>query len=128
MITKKTWLNVADQTNVEWLQTFHLYKGFWRKSTSIGFFLKGSVRVIQPPRVGYKGHKFKFNKKGNICRAVVIRQVFPLIRKDGVTIRFRQNAGLLIKKKQNLKSKFSFGPSTILIKRKKFKSIFKTLV
>ena len=63
MIQKKSWLNVSDNTNVNWLQTFHLYKGFKRGSSPIGFFIKGSARVVEPPRVEYKGFKFKFNNK-----------------------------------------------------------------
>ena len=61
MIFKQTWLSVSDNTNVRWLQVFHLYKGFHRKSTKVGFFIKGSARVIEPPRIEYKGFKFKFN-------------------------------------------------------------------
>ena len=76
MIQKQTWLNVADNTNVVWLQTFHLYKGFHRKSTTLGFFIKGSARIVEPPRIEYKGFKFKFNKKGNICRGLFVRSLF----------------------------------------------------
>ena len=59
MIQKKSWLNVSDNTNVNWLQTFHLYKGFKRRSSTIGFFIKASARIVEPPRVEYKGFKFK---------------------------------------------------------------------
>jgi large subunit ribosomal protein L14 len=125
MIFKQTWLNVADNTNVEWLQVFHLYKGFFRKQTSVGFFVKGSARIIQPPRVEYKGYKFRFNKKGDICRGLLTRQKFPLLRLDGTKICFNQNSTILIKKKQNPKSKYVLGPTTLLLRRKKFKSLHK---
>lgn len=128
VILKLTWLNIPDCTNVEWLQTFHLYKGFKRKRTSVGFFIKGSARVIQPPQIVFKGYKVKYNKKGSICRALIVRHLFSLHRPDGITLRFFENAGVLIKKKQNLKSNYIFGPSTILLKRKKFKALFKKLV
>ena len=58
MIFKQTWLEVADNTNVRWLQVFHLYKGFYRKSTKIGFFIKSTARVVEPPRIEYKGFIF----------------------------------------------------------------------
>jgi ribosomal protein L14 len=128
MIIKKTWLNVSDNTNVEWLQTFHLYKGFHRKKTKSGFFIKGSAKVVQPPRIEYKGYKFKFNKRGNICRGLIIRQKFPISRLDGTVLYFPSNAIVLIKKKQNTKSKHSIGPSSLALKRKKFKTLFKTLL
>mgnify|MGYP002002766935 FL=1 len=128
MITKKTWLNVSDNTNVEWLQTFHLYKGFFRKKTTLGFFIKGSAKIVQPPRIEYKGYKFKFNKRGNICRGLIIRQKFPINRLDGAVTYFSSNAIILIKKKQNTKSKHSIGPSSLRLRRKKFKSLFNKLL
>jgi ribosomal protein L14 len=110
------------------LQTFHLYKGFHRKKTKAGFFIKGSAKVVQPPRIEYKGYKFKFNKRGNICRGLIIRQKFPISRLDGTVLYFPSNAIVLIKKKQNTKSKHSIGPSSLALKRKKFKTLFKTLL
>lgn len=128
MICRKTWLAIADNTNVNWLQVFHLYRGFQRKTSPVGFFIKGSARSVEPPRVEYKGFKFKFNKKGDICRAIVIRTTKPLLKSDGSVLFFFRNNGVLIKKKQDLKSKYLFGPTTTLLKRKKFKTLYKTIL
>lgn len=128
MIFKKTWISIADNTNVNWLQIFHLYKGFHRKQTKIGFFVKGSARSVEPPRVEYKGFKFKFNKKGDICRALIIRAKKPNLRYDGSVVYFYNNNGVLIRKKQDLKSKYLFGPVTSNLKRKKFKTLYKTIL
>jgi ribosomal protein L14 len=128
MISKQTWLYASDNTNVRWLKTFHLYKGFHRRATTVGFFIKGSARIVEPPRLEYKGFKFKFNKKGDICRMLLIRVARTLRRVDGSSTSFRSNTGILIKKKQNVKSKYLQGPSTYHIKRKKFKTLYKTLV
>jgi len=99
VIFKKTWLNVADNTNVDWIQTFHLYKGFYRKSATAGDFVKGSARVVEPPRIEYKGFKVKFNKKGDICRGLLIRTKYNTVTADGRTILFFNNSTILIKKK-----------------------------
>jgi large subunit ribosomal protein L14 len=128
MILKLTWLSIADNTNVKWLQVFHLYKGFHRKKTRLGFFVKGSARIVEPPRLEYKGFKFKFNKKGDICRSIIIRTRFPTIRLDGSVLYFKFNNSILIRKKQDLKSKYIFGPVSSTIQRKKFKTIFKTII
>jgi large subunit ribosomal protein L14 len=128
MILKLTWLSIADNTNVKWLQVFHLYKGFHRKRTGLGFFIKGSARIVEPPRIEYKGFKFKFNKKGDICRSIIVRTKFPTKRLDGSVLYFKYNNALLIRKKQDLKSKYVFGPVSSTINRKKFKSIFKTII
>lgn len=128
MISKQTWLNVSDNTNVRWLKVFHLYKGFHRKSTEVGFFVKGSAQVVEPPRLEYKGFKFKFNKKGDICRGLFVRSLKSRIRHDGSISSFFMNNCILIKKKQNVKSKYIHGPIPYQLKRKKFKTLFKTIL
>jgi large subunit ribosomal protein L14 len=125
MIFKETWLNVSDNTNVRWLQVFHLYKGFYRRSTTLGYFIKGTARVVEPPRIEYKGFKFKFNKKGDICRGIFIRSRYPVHRNDGTVINFKNNSTILLKKKQELKSKYLYGPIPALIRRKRFILLFK---
>ena len=124
MIFKQTWLSVSDNTNVRWLQVFHLYKGFHRKSSKIGFFIKGTARVVEPPRIEYKGFKFKFSKKGDICRSLIIRTRYNITKNDGSSLYFLNNNTILIKKKQDVKSKYLFGPVCYKIKRKKFLSLF----
>lgn len=128
MIFKKTWLDIADNTNVRWLQVFHLYKGFHRKVTKPGFFIKGSARVVEPPRVEYKGFKFKFNKKGDICRGLLIRASYPTKKVDGSVLFFKSNSVILLKKKQELKSKYLYGPVSFSLKRKKFLSLFPSVL
>jgi large subunit ribosomal protein L14 len=124
MIFKQTWLSISDNTNVRWLQVFHLYKGFYRKSSQIGFFIKGSARVVEPPRLEYKGFKFKYNKKGDICRGLVVRNKYNITRNDGSVVYFNQNSIIMIKKKQDIKSKYLYGPISYKIKRKKFLNLF----
>ena len=128
MIFKKTLLNITDNTNAKWCQTFHLYKGFYRKQTKIGYFVKSSVRIIEPPRIEYKGFKIKFNKKGDISRNLIIRQKFKSQKPDSSQILFKYNNGILIKKKFEIKSKYLYGPITTLVKRKKILTLFKSII
>lgn len=127
MIFKKTWLNVSDGTNVNWLQTFHLYKGFFRKNSKLGFFIKGSARIVTPPRLEYKGFKVKFNRKGDVCRGVIIRNTYNVVKPDGNVLNFKNNNLILLKKKQEPKSKYLYGPITKMLKRKRFISLFKII-
>jgi ribosomal protein L14 len=110
------------------LQAFHLYKGFNRKVTKVGYFLKGAAKIVEPPRIEYKGFKFKFNKKGDVCRGLLIRTAFKIYRKDGVSLIFKSNGVVLLKKKQDLKSKYLYGPIPLQIKRKKFLNLFKFII
>lgn len=128
MIFKQTWLSVSDNTNVRWLQIFHLYKGFKRKSTKVGFFVKGTARVVEPPRLEYKGFKVKYNKKGDICRGLIIRNKYNVVRNDGTSLYFSSNNTILLKKKQDVKSKYLYGPVPSMLKRKKFLSLFSFVI
>ena len=128
MIFKESWLSISDNTNVRWLQCFQLYKGFHRKSTKVGFFIKGAAKIVEPPRIEYKGFKFKFNKKGDVCRGLIIRTKFRTNKLDGCYSIFNSNSIILLKKKQDLKSKYLYGPVPHQIKRKKFLNLFKVII
>jgi ribosomal protein L14 len=105
-----------------------LYKGFKRTVSFTGDFVKGSVRVALAPRLEYKGFKFKYNVKGNICRGLLIRTYSPSRSIDGARSNFFVNNAVLIRKKQNIKSKYVFGPVEKNLKRKKLKTLFKTII
>ena len=124
MLLRLSWLNISDNTNVRWLQIFHLYKGWRRNSTSLGFFIKGSARIVEPPRIEYKGFKFKFSRKGDICRSIIVQTKYRNSRVDGTTLFLPTNNAFLLKKKQDLRSKYIFGPISKTFKRKRFKTLF----
>ena len=83
---------------------------------------------MEPPRVEYKGFKFKYNTKGDICRGLILRSNFPNHKSDGSVLYFQQNSCMLIKKKQNPKSKYLFGSISAKVRRKKFKTLFKLII
>ena len=113
MLLKESWLNVSDNTNVRNVKIFHLYKGFHRKSTRLGFFIKGSARVVEPPRIEYKGFKYKYNVKGDICRMLIVRTAKLDYTTSGLLTKFNNNSGINIKKKSEPKSKYIKGPISL---------------
>ena len=124
MLYKESWIHVSDSTNIRWVKIFHLYKGFFRKVTTQSYFVKGSARVVESPRIEYKGFKYKFNIKGDISRLLVIRHNKAHLNGDGSVININVNSGITIKKKSNPRSKFLHGPITHDLKRKKFISLY----
>ena len=50
-------LKTSDKTNIKWMKVIHLYKGFNRKTSSISFYIKSSVKKVRPPKLEYKGFK-----------------------------------------------------------------------
>jgi ribosomal protein L14 len=113
---------------MRWVKVFHLYKGFFRKATTIGFFIKGSARVVEPPRVEYKGFKYKYNVKGDITRMLLVRSNKLEATKTGTLTRFTANAGVNIKKKFDMKSKYLNGPIHVNVRRKKLLTLFKKVL
>ena len=100
MLYKESWVHVSDSTNIRWVKVFHLYKGFFRKVTSQSYFVKGSSRVVESPRIEYKGFKYKFNIKGDISRLLIVRHNKANIYLDGSYMSISQNSGITIKKNQ----------------------------
>lgn len=125
MLQKQSWLFVTDNTNVRWIKIFHLYKGFHRKSSKEGFFIKGSARIVEPPRIEYKGFKYKYKLKGDICRNWLSRTVLFSFKKDNSFLKFNDNSGININKKVNIMSKYINGPISKSLRYKKLISIFK---
>jgi len=128
MLIKESWLYVSDNTNVCWTKTFHLYKGFNRRVTKPGLFVKGSSRVVEPPRLEYKGFKYKYSVKGDIVRSWLVRSVFRTSSFDNATVKFKTNSSILIVKKYNIKSKFLNGPISSNVRIKKLQSMFNTIL
>ncbi len=128
MLQKASWTSVSDNTNVLWVRIFHLYKGFNRKKSKVGFFLKGSARFVTPPRLEYKGFKFKYYRKGDIVRMLYCRQTYNVLRADGSNLKLFKNNVILIKKKQDTQSKYFHGPIIRELNRKRFLLLFKNVI
>lgn len=126
MLFKESWSSLADGTNVRWVKIFHLYKGFVRRSTTTSMFVKSSAQVVEPPQVVYKGTKFKYSVKGDIVRSVIVRVLRFSYNKAGFGIHFDQNCSVTIKKRQQPRSLYNYGPvSRFALRRTKMLALFK---
>jgi ribosomal protein L14 len=128
MIQKETWMYITDNTNIRWLKVFHLYKGFFRKISRESDFIKGSARIVEPPRLEYKGFKYRYNIKGDIERGLIVRTVKSIHHKDSSSTQFNNNSLIIIIKKFDFKSKYLNGPINKSYRRKKLKILFKAVV
>lgn len=128
MLQKESWVYITDNTNVCWIKIFHLYKGFFRKTTKPGSFVKGSAQIVNPPRLEYKGFKYKFKIKGDIVRSCFIRGNNTILYSDKKNLRFNNNASILINKKFNILSKYLNGPLSKSVRIKKLVSLFKIII
>jgi len=125
MILKQTIISVTDRSGLDCIKVFHLYGGFYRHSTKIGFFIKGSCKKITPKK--YKNRTIvrkKFFKKGHITKAIITRQSYLLTRLDGSSLKVKDNTSITVKKNKLTVSKYIYGPGLIDLRRKKFLLLF----
>ena len=87
MIQKETNLVVADNSGAKSVRAFTLYGGSFKKSASIGDIILCAVKDAIP-----NGKV----KKGDVVKAVVVRTKKAINRPDGSTIKFDDNAVVII--------------------------------
>nr|YP_010117026.1 50S ribosomal protein L14 [Euplotes vanleeuwenhoeki]QPM99240.1 50S ribosomal protein L14 [Euplotes vanleeuwenhoeki] len=120
MIQKQTWVKIADSSLAKWSKTFQLYGGFSRANTSTGNFIKGSVRIVQPPIQTYKGFTVRIIMKGKVSKILITRQVYNSLFFNWLGINFKLNSGIILKKKKIPSSQHILGPTTRNIRFKKY--------
>ncbi len=109
MVQKETNLNVADNTGAKSVRVFHLIGGSHRKSSGVGDVVVVAVKVADP---------FGKAHKGDICKAVIVRVKKEYQRADGSTIRFDDNACVLINSDGTPRGTRVFGPVAREIREK----------
>ncbi len=119
MIQKTSILVPADKCGVLSINTFHLYKGFSRKSSKFGDYIKVSIKKVKPENVLTKKSKRK---------AIIVRTKKESPIKDGTYIRFDYNSAVVLKKRLTPEGKEIFGPIIRTFKKKKFLSSFSGLI
>ena len=92
MIQQQTRLKVADNSGARELMVIRVMGGSKRKYGNIGDVVVASVKKAIPN---------SNVKKGKVVKAVIVRSVEGVRRKDGSYIRFGDNACVLIKDDQS---------------------------
>ncbi len=101
MIQTETNLKVADNSGARSVRVFRIYGGSHRKSCSVGDIVLCAVKDATP-----NGKV----KKSDVVKAVIVRTSYPIQRKDGSTIRFDDNACVIINEDKSPVGTRVFGP------------------
>jgi large subunit ribosomal protein L14 len=101
MIQPESRLRVADNTGAREILCIRVLGGSMRKYGSVGDVIIAAVKQAQPG-AGVK--------KGDVVRAVVVRTAKEYSRPDGSSIRFDDNAAVLINAQGNPRGTRVFGP------------------
>jgi ribosomal protein L14 len=124
LIQKQTWVKLADSSLAKWACIFHLYGGFNRSHTSVSNFVKGSVRIVQPPIQVYKGFLIRVILKGKVSKVILTRQTYKKSYLNWFHLSYRLNAGIILKKKKIPTSQYILGPTSKALRFKKFLLLF----
>lgn len=101
MIENETSLVVADNSGARSVKVFRLLGGSFRKSSTVGDVVVCAVKDAIP-----NGKV----KKGDVVKGVIVRVKKAYQRRDGSTIRFDDNAVVLINEDGTPKGTRVFGP------------------
>ena len=101
MVQQQSLLKVADNTGAKELMCIRVLGGSTRRYGNIGDVIVASVKKAIPGGVV---------KKGDVFKAVVVRSVKGVRRKDGSYIKFDENAEVIIKDDKTPRGTRIFGP------------------
>lgn len=114
MIQQETRLKVADNTGAKEILCIRVLGGSGRKYGNVGDIIVATVKDAQPGGTV---------KKGEVVKAVIVRTVKGVRRKDGSYIRFDENAAVLIKDDKTPRGTRIFGPVARELRDKQFMKI-----
>ena len=114
MIQMQTSLDVADNSGARRVQCIKVLGGSKHMTAGVGDVIVVSVKEAIP-----RGRV----KKGDVHRAVIVRTSKEIHRKDGSSIRFDNNAAVLINKQNEPIGTRIFGPVTRELRARKFMKI-----
>ena len=100
MIQEYSRLTVADNSGAKEIMCFRVLGGTRRRYARIGDIIVASVKDAIP------GGQLK---KGEVCKAVIVRTKSPVRRRDGSYIRFDSNAAVIIDNDKNPRGTRIFG-------------------
>jgi large subunit ribosomal protein L14 len=115
MIQNQSRLRVADNTGAKVIMVIRVLKGSNARYGGVGDLVVASVKQASPGGAV---------KKGDVVRAVVVRTAKEYNRPDGSTIKFDDNAAVLLMANQNNpRGTRIFGPVARELREKNFMKI-----
>jgi large subunit ribosomal protein L14 len=114
MIQLRTRLKVADNSGARLVECIRVLGGSSRRYARVGDMIVVAIKQVTP------GSPIR---KGEMSRAVVVRQAQPIRRPDGSSIRFDENAVVLISDQRNPRGTRVFGPVARELREKEFMRI-----
>ncbi len=114
MIQHRTMLKVGDNTGAKKLLCIRVLGGSSRRYASVGDVIVAAVKEASPGGMV---------KKGEVVKAVVVRTSQGIRRQDGSTIKFSENAAVILNDAKNPRGTRIFGPVARELREKDYMKI-----
>jgi len=114
VIQKFTRMKVADNSGARQVMCIQVLGGTRRRYARVGDIVVCSVKQAQPGATV---------KKGDVVRAVVVRTAKGWQRPDGTSIKFDDNAAVILADKENPRGTRIFGPVARELRERRFMKI-----
>jgi large subunit ribosomal protein L14 len=114
VIQKYSRLKVADNSGARLIMCIQVLGGTRRRYARVGDIIVASVKQVQASAP---------IKKGDVVRAVIVRTAKEWQREDGSTIRFDDNAAVVLADKENPRGTRIFGPVARELRERRFMKI-----
>ena len=114
MIQKFTRLRVADNSGARQIMCISALGGTRRRYARVGDVIVASVKLASPGGA---------MKKGEVIKAVIVRQAQPYRRPDGSYIRFDENAAVILTDRNAPRGTRIFGPVARELRDRQFMRI-----
>ena len=110
MVQMQTYLKVADNTGAKEIMCIRVLGGTRRRYASVGDIIVASVKKASPDGMV---------AKGEVVKAVIVRTKNALKRPDGTSIRFDENAAIIMREDKTPRGTRDFGPIARELRDKK---------
>lgn len=114
MLQQESRILIADNSGAREVQVIRVLGGTRRRYANIGDIVTVTVKKASPTGTV---------KKGEVVQAVLVRTKHGLRRADGSTIKFDDNAAVIIKEDLNPRGTRIFGPVARELREKNFMKI-----
>ncbi|MFQ6752048.1 MAG: 50S ribosomal protein L14 [Clostridia bacterium] len=114
MIQSFTLLKVADNSGAKEIMCIKCLGGSKKRTASVGEIIVASVKKADPDGKV---------KKGDVVKAVVVRTCYAIQREDGTSIKFDDNAAVIIDNNKAPRGTRVFGPIARELRAKGFNQI-----
>lgn len=118
MLQKESFFAPSDSSGIFTVKVIETRRCSRRKHAKIGKFLRAVIKTTKP--------RFSKKRKRRI-RALTIRSSHWMRKSDGMCFKFKDNTGVLLRRRMNSLGRDIIGPTSKSLKIKKFKKAFTCL-